>query len=290
MTSKRIGIVGLGLLGGAFARRFIDQGIDVFGYDISVEKRDELKQYGAQVGETAQEVFDACSLVLLSLPNSDIAASLISENDSEAVPGQIVIDTTTGDPETMIANGAKLAERGVGYVEATVAGSSVQAYAGDAAIFVGGDNKHVEAADRLLDVMSKRRFHLGPVGAASRFKLVHNLVLGLNRAVLAEGLAFAQSQGFSMQQTLDVLKETPAYSGVMDTKGNKMVGRDYALQARLSQHLKDVRLILAESERTNTKTPLSKVHRQLLEQAEELGFGSDDNSAVIEAYLGQVKR
>lgn len=288
MTSKRIGIVGLGLLGGAFARRLIDQGMNVFGYDVDAEKRDELKQYGAEIGQSTQDVFETCSLVLLSLPNSDIAASLLTENVSSSVPSQVVIDTTTGDPETMIANGAKLAERGVGYVEATVAGSSVQAYAGEAAIFVGGDDNHVKAADGLLNAMSSRQFHLGPVGAASRFKLVHNLVLGLNRAVLAEGLTFAQSQGFSMEQTLDVLKKTPAYSGVMDTKGHKMVGRDYSLQARLSQHLKDVRLILAESERTNTSTPLSEVHRQLLEQAEDLGFGADDNSAVIEAYLGET--
>jgi 3-hydroxyisobutyrate dehydrogenase-like beta-hydroxyacid dehydrogenase len=70
----------------------------------------------------------------------------------------------------------------------------------------------------------------------------------------------------------------------METKGRKMAKRDYGLQARLSQHLKDVRLILAESERTGTKTPLSQIHKTLLEQAEELGFGDADNSAVVEAF------
>ena len=136
----------------------------------------------------------------------------------------------------------------------------------------------------LLAAITSKHFHLGPVGTASRFKLVHNLVLGLHRAVLAEGLEFAESLGFDQEVTLEILKQTPAQSGVMETKGRRMVERDYGLQARLSQHLKDVRLILAEAERAGTNTPLSRIHKTLLEQAEELGFGDADNSAVMEAF------
>ena len=109
-------------------------------------------------------------------------------------------------------------------------------------------------------------------------------MLGLHRAVLAEGLVFAESLGFDQEVALDILNQTPAHSGVMETKGRRMVKRDYGLQARLSQHLKDVRLILAEAERAGTKTPLSQIHKTLLEQAEALGFGDADNSAVMEAF------
>jgi 3-hydroxyisobutyrate dehydrogenase-like beta-hydroxyacid dehydrogenase len=122
------------------------------------------------------------------------------------------------------------------------------------------------------------------VGTASRFKLVHNLVLGLNRAVLAEGLSFAKVLGFDPERVLEILKETPACSKVMESKGRKMVSGDRAPQARLSQHLKDVRLIVAAAEQRGLPIPLSRVHQQLLERAERLGFGDADNSAVIEAY------
>jgi 3-hydroxyisobutyrate dehydrogenase-like beta-hydroxyacid dehydrogenase len=111
-----------------------------------------------------------------------------------------------------------------------------------------------------------------------------NLVLGLNRAALAEGLTFARSLGLDPGLTLAVLREGAAYSRAMDAKGPKMIAGDFTPQARLSQHLKDVRLILAEARRAGAATPLSDVHRALLEAAEAAGYGEADNSAVIRAY------
>ena len=113
-------------------------------------------------------------------------------------------------------------------------------------------------------------------------KLVTNLVLGLNRAALAEGLVFAQQLDLDLTQALDVMRRSMAYSRIMDTKGEKMITQDFTPQAKLSQHLKDVRLMLAAS---SIPLPLSETHRQLLEKAEALGFGDADNSAVIKAIL-----
>jgi 3-hydroxyisobutyrate dehydrogenase-like beta-hydroxyacid dehydrogenase len=112
-------------------------------------------------------------------------------------------------------------------------------------------------------------------------KLVTNLVLGLNRAALAEGLAFAQALGLEGAATLEVMRRSMAYSRIMDTKGEKMVLRDFAPQAKLSQHLKDVRLMMEAAELT---LPLTWAHRALLEKAVALGYGELDNSAVICAY------
>ena len=117
-------------------------------------------------------------------------------------------------------------------------------------------------------------------------KLVTNLVLGLNRAALAEGLVLAEELGVDGKQAFDVLRRSMAYSRIMDTKGEKMLTRDFTPQARLSQHLKDVRLILASS---RMPLPLSEAHRALLEKAEALGFGGADNSAVISAYAESSK-
>jgi 3-hydroxyisobutyrate dehydrogenase-like beta-hydroxyacid dehydrogenase len=114
-------------------------------------------------------------------------------------------------------------------------------------------------------------------------KLVTNLVLGLNRAALAEGLAFAESLGLDAAASLRVLRSSAAYSRVMDTKGEKMVQGEYTPQARLSQHLKDVRLIRAAGTSAGAELPLSAAHKALLERAVEMGLGDLDNSAVIEA-------
>ena len=115
-------------------------------------------------------------------------------------------------------------------------------------------------------------------------KLVVNLVLGLNRAVLAEGLALAQSCGIDPAAALEVLKTTPAYSQAMDTKGPQMVRGDFAPVARLAQHLKDVRLIRELAQRHAARIPLSDLHEELLNRAVELGLGEADNSAIIRVF------
>jgi 3-hydroxyisobutyrate dehydrogenase-like beta-hydroxyacid dehydrogenase len=223
--------------------------------------------------------------VLLSLPTSEVVSALLREHGPRFRAGQTLIDTTTGDPEQMVALGNQLQDRGVGYVEATVAGSSRQMRSGSAILFLGGDAPAIQSLQIVFQALSAKSFHLGGVGAASRFKLVHNLILGLHRAVLAEGLCFAESLGFAPAQVLEILKQTPAASAAMESKGQKMLSRDWQPEARLSQHLKDVRLILELAKRTGTSAPLSHVHRELLEQAEQLGFGDADNSAILEAFL-----
>ena len=284
MNTNSVGLIGVGLLGSALANRLIDSGLRVHGFDSSEERLEALNQSGGIVCVSAAEVAQNCNVLIISLPTSDVVLSLIGQLRTDFQPSQIVVDTTTGDPQQMVAVGQSLAELGVSYLEATVAGSSAQVTAGEVALLLGGDAEVVESVKPLLAAITSKHFHLGPVGTASRFKLVHNLVLGLHRAVLAEGLVFAESLGFDSDETLEILKQTPAASGVMETKGTRMVEADYALQARLSQHLKDVRLIIAEAERGGAHTPLSRIHKTLLEQAESLGFGDADNSAVIEAY------
>ena len=115
-------------------------------------------------------------------------------------------------------------------------------------------------------------------------KLVVNLVLGLNRAVLAEGLSFARANGLDAEAALAILRAGPAYSGVMDTKGPKMLRGDFTPEARLSQHHKDVRLILESGLRAGIDLPLSRVHDRLLDAAEKQGLGDADNSAIIRAF------
>lgn len=285
MKTKPVGLIGVGLLGSALAHRLIDNGLGVQGYDTNEDRLEALIQSGGVACDSAAEVVQNCNVLFLSLLSSDEVLSLVRQLRTDFKPSQIVVDTTTGDPQQVVAVGKSLAELEVSYLESTVAGSSAQVTNGEVSLFLGGDADVVESVKPLLAAITLKHFHLGPVGAASRFKLVHNLVLGLHRAVLAEGLVFAESLGFDQEVTLDILKQTPAQSGVMETKGRRMVERDYGPQARLSQHLKDVRLILAEAERTGTNTPLSHVHKVLLEQAEALGFGDSDNSAVIEAFL-----
>ena len=139
-------------------------------------------------------------------------------------------------------------------------------------------------------VLPPRPFIVGSWGNAAKMKLVTNLVLGLNRAVLAEGLVFAEATGLSREAALQVLLNSPAYSRTMDAKGPKMVQGEFTPQARLAQHIKDVRLMLEEAARGGASLPISSVHLELLEQAEAAGLGELDNSAIIRVIEDQSLR
>ena len=111
-----------------------------------------------------------------------------------------------------------------------------------------------------------------------------NLVLGLNRAVLAEGLSFADKLDLDLETVLNVLAKSPASSKVIETKGEKMLTGDFTPQAKLSQHHKDVALILESAEKQGGSLPLSHLHEELLSQLIQQGYGDLDNSAIIKAF------
>jgi 3-hydroxyisobutyrate dehydrogenase-like beta-hydroxyacid dehydrogenase len=150
---------------------------------------------------------------------------------------------------------------------------------------VGGDSESFAACADIFALIGSRTFHTGPAGTGAKMKLVTNLVLGLNRAALAEGLALAGSLGLDPNLSLAVMKGSAAYSRIMDTKGERMIHGDFAPDARLSQHLKDVRLIIDTGRQAGLPMPLSAAHRTVLEEAEAAGYGELDNSAIIKVLL-----
>jgi 3-hydroxyisobutyrate dehydrogenase-like beta-hydroxyacid dehydrogenase len=280
----RIGLIGLGLMGSALAERLKRGGFDVLGFDLRPECRRGLKKLGGSSLNSATEIASACRHVVLSLPTTDVVEHVVYEMRGSLRTGSILIDTTTGEPEQTAALGAKLAKRRIRYLDATIVGSSEQTRAGDVVVLVGGSRALFTACQPVFNCFARQVFCCGPCGSGARMKLVVNLVLGLNRAVLAEGLSFARTVGVSPEHALEILKAGAAYSRVMDTKGAKMVKGDFTPQARLSQHLRDVRLILSLGRKSGAKLPLSKLHRELLEQLEAAGCGELDNSAVIKVF------
>ena len=232
----RVGMIGLGLMGSALAARLLAGGLRVVGYDLREECRDQLVAHGGDPASSAREVFVACRAVVLSLPNSEVVAEVLEEA-GDAVAGVTVIDTTTGDPRATEAIGKWLAGHGADYLDATLTGSSALAASGELIVTAGGPAEVFARAEALFRLFATRWFHVGPWGSGARTKLVVNLVLGLNRAVLAEGLALAGRCGLDASAVLEILKSGAAYSRVMDAKGRKMIEGDFAPEAKLGQHL-----------------------------------------------------
>lgn len=274
-----IGLIGTGLMGTAITERLLAAGFRVLGWDRDAAR---LAASGAEAADNAAAVARSCECVVLSLPDSRVVETLLNEASGELRPGQVILDTTTGEPDDAARFFDRLRGLGVAYLDATISGSSDQVRRGEALCMVGGDAADYARCAGLFRALGGPVMHVGGSGDGAKMKLVTNLVLGLNRAALAEGLALAEGMGLDLRQTLTVLQSSAAYSRIMDSKGEKMIAREFSPVARLSQHLKDVRLIQQAGESAGLRLPLTEVHRQLLEVAEAAGLGTQDNSAVIE--------
>ena len=282
--SKQVGLIGVGLLGTALAERLGRAGYQVIGFDVDSSRLDCLRQSGGRTASSAEQIASQSSRLVLSLPDSQVVREVIDRITGSLAADSIVLDTTTGAPDAAESLGTELAQRQIAYLDATVAGSSEQARAGEIVMMVGGEALPVERCQDLFSALARKTFHVGPAGSGARMKLVVNLVLGLNRAVLAEGLSLARACGMDPAMALEVLRSGAAYSAAMDSKGPKMVRGEFTPQARLAQHRKDVALISSLAETNKLALPLSRVHAELLDRAMELGFGELDNSAVIKAF------
>jgi 3-hydroxyisobutyrate dehydrogenase-like beta-hydroxyacid dehydrogenase len=278
-ANKPVGMIGLGLLGAAICERLVGAGFPVVVWNRTRDKAEPLIARGAKWSDNP---LAECDRAVICLYTTQIVTEVLGQMDSGLRRGQIFVDTTTGDPVETAALGEKLAERGVNYLESPIAASSEQTRQGQAMAIVAGPRSAFDGCGDIFEAIAAKTFHVGPWGSAAKIKLVNNLVLGLNRVALAEGLVFARAIGLDPAATLAVLKEGNSYSGVMDTKGRKMLEGDFSLQAKLAQHAKDVRIILEEGARSGTSLPLSRLHLELLEAGEAAGLGEVDNSAIIE--------
>jgi len=275
-----IGIVGAGLVGLALAVRLQSEGFAVAGYDRDPARRKALADSGADVLAEAAEVFARCDRVLLALLDDAQTANVLAAGSPRR--GTVIIDVHTGDPDAAERFSRELDAGGIAYIDAPLSGTSAAIERGDGVAMIGGHPEAVAACDDLWQALSRERFVLGAAGSGQRAKLATNLVLGLNRAALAEGLAFAEALGIPGDTFVELLRATPAYSRAVDVKADRMLARDYTPESRISQHRKDVELMLAAGRNAGRGLPLTRVHAALLDAAIAAGDGELDNAAIVE--------
>ncbi|MDH3499750.1 MAG: NAD(P)-dependent oxidoreductase [Acidimicrobiia bacterium] len=291
-----ITVIGLGLMGGTFVGHLLDQGHTVTGYD---PDPDRLVEHSAQGGIGADSPGAAASrgdLVLLSLPNSSIMLDVVAEIAREGRAGSLVLDTTTGEPDRATQAAELLAGGGIEFIDCTVSGNAAQTAEKDIIFMIGGTDDQVARARSILEPMSRRVHHVGPVGAGATAKIVVNHILSINRVAVAEGLTVAEKAGLELGPMLEVLRDSAAYSKAMDIWGDRMVAGDhYPPASRVRQSHKDSRLINSFAEDLGVAHELTEVVRRFLIEAEESGLSDADNSSVMEvmrrrAGIGRLPR
>jgi 3-hydroxyisobutyrate dehydrogenase-like beta-hydroxyacid dehydrogenase len=275
-----VGLIGVGLMGEVYAGRLIAAGFDIVGFDVDAARNERLLQIGGRVGSLADIARD-CDPIVVAVFSTDQVQDVVERALLPAAAGKIIICTSTCDPDQLAALAARVGKQ-LRFLEAPVSGTSAQVGQGDGVGLIGGDAQIAQAAAPVLHVLFPKRFHIGKIGDGGRAKLAVNLILGLNRLALAEGLVFAARLGLDEAAFLDVARSSAAASQVMDTKGPKMVARDFAPEGRVRQTLKDARLMIAQAHKIGQELPLLAVHAAVLEACLRRGEGDRDNSIVIE--------
>jgi len=283
MNDRRlVGLIGLGLMGEVLAGRLMAAGFGVIGTDIEPTKNARLTALGGRAVDTATEVA-ACDRIVLAVFSTDQVEEVVETVLLPAAkPGTIVLCTSTCDPDRIAALGARLAGTGLRFLETPVSGTSEQVRQGDGVGLIGGDPQVAREATPVLDALFPRRFHIGGIGDGGRAKLAVNLILGLNRLALAEGLTFAEQMGLNPKTFLEVARGSASYSQVMDIKGWKMLARDFSPEGRVKQTLKDVHMMLDQGQQLGQELPTLRVHCDVLEACVRAGEAERDNSIIVE--------
>jgi len=295
MLAMRVGVIGLGLMGTAITQRLLAADFEVLAYDVDSDKRAASERIGAKPQSPLSVVVAACEVNVICVFNTQQVEEVIAGPggglDAIAQGGtgaRIFVVTSTCDPDRLAALAHRVAAEGADVLEVPVSGTSRQVAQGDGVGLVGGDPAVLHRAARVLDAFVKSRHYLGAVGNGSRAKLAVNLILGLNRAALAEGLVFAARLGLEPSAFLDVARGSAAYSQVMDVKGALMAKREYTMpQSRIDQSLKDFTLMLEHARAAGQALPFASVYVRMLEDCITHGEAQWDNAAIAEAIRRQ---
>jgi 3-hydroxyisobutyrate dehydrogenase-like beta-hydroxyacid dehydrogenase len=281
MTQFPVGIIGCGLMGSACAARLKAAGITVTGYDIDPAKAAAL---GGTPAASISDIARGSRTVVLAVFDTEQVESavdaLLAALPAEAPP-LTVICVSTCDPDRIAALAARMPADRLRFVEMPVSGTSDQTARGDALGLVAGDPAAADAVKDVLDAICPRRHHLGVAGNGGRAKLAINLILGVNRAALAEGLVFAERMGLPLTPFLAVARDSAAYSQIMDVKGAKMIAGDFSPHGKIAQTLKDFSLMLAVAGKLGQQLPLASTYTGIVEGCMQAGEADLDNAAVI---------
>jgi 3-hydroxyisobutyrate dehydrogenase len=285
MQSRSVGIIGVGLMGAALAQRLAAAGFRFAGYDVDAAKTAQITELGGKAAQSIAEIARECDPVVLAVFNTDQVEEVVEKHLMPVLgdnSGRIVLCASTCDPDRIAALGARVAARGLRFLETPVSGTSAQVARGEGVGLIGGDPAMAAEIEPVLRALFPTYFLIGKVGDGGRAKLAVNLILGLNRLALAEGLAFAERLGLDPAAFLTVARGSAAYSQIMDVKGERMVRRAFEPEGRARQTLKDAQLMLEQARTVGQELPLLKVHAEVLEACLRAGEGDLDNSVVIE--------
>jgi 3-hydroxyisobutyrate dehydrogenase len=280
-----VGMVGLGNMGGRMARRLVDGGEAVTGYDVDPARATAV---GVEPAASLASLAADVDVILLSLPDSRVIEAVVDDLEAHLRAGQVLVDLSTAAPDSTVAIHDRLATRDVAYLDAGISGGAAAAEAGTLTIMVGGPADALATVRPVLDHVAANVHHMGPSGAGHVAKLLNNFLNGISLAATAEVMVAARKAGLDLRQFLDVVNTSSGVNFATLNRFPKIVEGDY-LEGGLTSNLmaKDLVLYLDLVRQLGVTSLNGPPCLAAFHLAAALGYGDQISNRVVDA-LGDI--
>lgn len=281
---KRVGYIGLGLMGKPMARNLMKAGFELTVHNRSREAVEELASEGATPAESPKEVATASDLVITNLPDSpDVEAVVLGEAGviEGAAPGTIYVDNSTIKPETARRIAAALEEKEVAALDAPVSGGDVGAQAGTLAVMVGGPENAFRQALPVFEAMGNTITYVGESGAGQVAKACNQVMVAAQMVAMGELLLLAQKAGVSPERVVAAIQGGAAQCWALDKKPARLFAGERGPGFKAYMMHKDLGIVMDTARAYGIPLPSAAISMQLYETMLQLGMRELDNSAVI---------
>jgi 3-hydroxyisobutyrate dehydrogenase len=284
---QKIALLGLGIMGSGMAVNWLQKGFDLTVYNRTRAKAEALAEQGAKVADTPKAAVQGAEIVVVMVGDDNASRSVwLGEDGALAgvAPGTVLIECSTLTPDWVRELAGQARERGCEFMDSPVAGSKAAAAGGQLLLLVGGDTSAVEKARPALEAISRQIVHLGPTGTGATWKLINNMLIAGQLALVSEALVLAEKAGFELEQVIPLILNGAGNSPIIQGKMPRLKERNYGdTDFALRWMIKDARYALALAEQLGLSLKTTEGAADLYQQAIDKGLADQDFAAVIEA-------
>lgn len=284
---KKIGFIGLGIMGKPMAKNLLKAGYELVVFDINQDAVKEVVAAGAKSAPTSKDVAAQSEVVITMLPNSPhVKAAVLGENGvlEGAKPGMVLIDMSSIAPLASQEIAAAVAKKGVEMLDAPVSGGEPKAIDGSLSIMVGGKKELFDRSTELLSKMGKSVVLCGDIGAGNTTKLANQIIVALNIAAVSEAFVLATKAGVDPELVFNAIRGGLAGSTVMEAKAPMIMAGNFKPGFKIDLHIKDLANAIETGHDVGVPLPLTASVMEILQALKVDGKGQNDHSGIAMYY------
>lgn len=281
---KKVGFIGLGLMGREMSRQLLEGGYILTVWNRTKEKAASLLKAGANWADSPKAVAQASDVVITMVTDSAAVEEVVCGKKGVlegAHQGLVLIDMSSIAPEMSRSIAARAKEKGVAMLDAPVTGNPKVAAEGKLGIMVGGPQETFEACKPIFEKMGVKIIHVGENGKGTTLKLINNLIMGIALQAVAEGLVLARKAGIDPEKVVEITSVGGARTGAMETRGPRMIKHDFAPHFSVNNMYKDLSSAINLAENVGVSLPATSIAREILRALKNQGHGDMDSAMVI---------